>query len=554
MKKPLPRPRTTLLLVLLAGLVLSTPASSTDDVGPIVAVDTPLGSFEIELFPEDAPVTVANFLTYIESGRFEDSFIHRKVAGFIVQGGGFTFVDDGAVEIPTDPPIVNEFKLSNVRGTIAMAKASGDPNSATSQWFINLADNSANLDAQNGGFTVFGRVVGDGMAVVDAIAALPTFNLGSAFTEIPLRNFSGGQAGADNLVFTDFAVSSVPAVKAPLLLRHSNNGSWYSYTLGPGGDGVGIEQEGKVNLTRDGNVVTVSRGDFDGDRRSDVLLRDQGDGSWLLATLRDSTVAAQSSVTLPRGITLEVIATADFNGDRNADVLLQDAATGRWQVWLLRGASVLAGGEVGFATDNFAGVGDFDGDGDDDVLLRSARGNWTVYFVDGPGVTPSAKPKLPRSAKTEAKVVGDLDGDGTADVLTRTSKGKWQAWLFVGGEVRSKGTVNMPRDRGLELVTSADFNGDGAQDVLLRNIDGSWRLYTLQGRRVLGSGMPQMTDDLAYSLVVADDFDRDGVADVLLRSTDGSWLLYTIDGDLPGVASSSVPDLSRQTAWVPQLD
>ena len=88
--------------------------------------------------------------------------------------------------------------VSNVRGTVAMAKVGTDPNSATSDWFVNLADNSANLDHTNGGFTVFGRVIGNGMSVVDAIAALP--RLRSMGEGVPLRNYSGGNATPANLV------------------------------------------------------------------------------------------------------------------------------------------------------------------------------------------------------------------------------------------------------------------------------------------------------------------------------------------------------------------
>ena len=110
-----------------------------------------------------------------------------------VQGGGFTFSDAaGLANVPTDSPVQNEPGLSNLRGTIAMAKLGGDPNSATSQWFFNLSDNSANLDNQNGGFTVFGRVLGDGMDIVDAIAALPLVNAGSPFDTMPVVNWTSG--------------------------------------------------------------------------------------------------------------------------------------------------------------------------------------------------------------------------------------------------------------------------------------------------------------------------------------------------------------------------
>ena len=150
---------------------------------------TTLGDIEIDLLEDEAPVTVANFLKYVSDGDFENVFFHRSDPGFIIQSGGFTFVDGNIGNVPADPPIVNEFGISNTRGTLAMAKLGGDPNSATSGWFINLGDNSGNLDNQNGGFTVFARVVGNGMTVADEIAALPIWNtqaaFGGAFGELP---------------------------------------------------------------------------------------------------------------------------------------------------------------------------------------------------------------------------------------------------------------------------------------------------------------------------------------------------------------------------------
>ena len=108
-----------------------------------------------------APATVKNFLNYVEDEDYNETIIHRSVADFIVQGGGFAVEDSQVIELPVDESVVNEFssERSNLEGTIAMAKLGGDPNSATNQWFFNLGDNSANLDAQNGGFTVFGQVL-----------------------------------------------------------------------------------------------------------------------------------------------------------------------------------------------------------------------------------------------------------------------------------------------------------------------------------------------------------------------------------------------------------
>jgi cyclophilin family peptidyl-prolyl cis-trans isomerase len=190
-------------------LLLLLPVTGTVANAATVLIQTPLGDIELEMLTEAAPGTVANFLSYVNDGSYQDSFIHRSVPGFVIQGGGFFFRDGSASAIPTDPPITNEFSVSNTRGTVAMAKLSGDPDSATSQWFINLADNSENLDDQNGGFTVFARVTGNGMAVADAIAALQRFNEGGPFAEIPLIDRDPGEVvTAENLVLTSLSVDS----------------------------------------------------------------------------------------------------------------------------------------------------------------------------------------------------------------------------------------------------------------------------------------------------------------------------------------------------------
>lgn len=157
----------------------------------VVEFQTSLGNFEVNLTDEATPETVRNFLQYVADGDYINSVIHRSVVDFVVQGGGFVVdVELPLTEVPKDPVIVNEPTFSSRRGTIAMAKIGGSPNSATSEWFFNLADNSEILDNQNGGFTVFGEVIGDGMDVVDAIAALPTYNFDGAFTDMPLRDYT----------------------------------------------------------------------------------------------------------------------------------------------------------------------------------------------------------------------------------------------------------------------------------------------------------------------------------------------------------------------------
>jgi peptidyl-prolyl cis-trans isomerase A (cyclophilin A) len=129
--------------------------------GTLVQFRTALGDIEVELYDQDKPVTVQNFLSYVKGGYYQNGFAHRLQPGFVIQGGGYTLESNNVYYIPTFLPIVDEFSVghqySNVFGTIAMALGS-NTNSATSQWFFNLADNSF-LDNTNELFCVFGHVI-----------------------------------------------------------------------------------------------------------------------------------------------------------------------------------------------------------------------------------------------------------------------------------------------------------------------------------------------------------------------------------------------------------
>ncbi len=156
-----------------------------------LTIETNIGDIPIELFDDAAPLTVANFLNYVDDGSYEDLIFQRFVENFIIQAGGFT-VSDGDTflldNVSSKGNVLNEFGVSNTRGTLAMAKLGGDPNSASSQWFINLEDNSANLDNQNGGFAVFGKV--EDFTTIDKITNSDVINLGGAFTNLPIRDLS----------------------------------------------------------------------------------------------------------------------------------------------------------------------------------------------------------------------------------------------------------------------------------------------------------------------------------------------------------------------------
>ena len=145
------------------------------DTPSAARVATTLGNFDIILYSHATPKTVDNFLDYVDAGSYDHSFFHRSVSNFIIQGGGYRHKGaNGFTKITKNDPVHNEPGISNLAGTVAMAKVAGNPDSATSEFFVNVSDsNASNLDTQNEGFTVFGRVAGGGLSVAQQINGLP---------------------------------------------------------------------------------------------------------------------------------------------------------------------------------------------------------------------------------------------------------------------------------------------------------------------------------------------------------------------------------------------
>ncbi|MGZ4985631.1 MAG: peptidylprolyl isomerase [Chthoniobacterales bacterium] len=249
------------------------------DASAAVQLITPLGTMNLTLDGETAPITVANLLNYLNSGRYFKAdpnnggqiaslFFHRSAllngAPFVLQTGGWlgTIQSGGVGAIqPTQvlayPAIMNEPVISNKRGTIAMAKTATDANSATSEFFINLADNgggNANLDTTVGGFTVFGRVAGNGMTVADAIKALPTYNFGVPFNELPLRNYDGrSSVKLPNLV----SIPTFAQISPLTFTASSTNSAVAPVSISGNNVLIGAKQIGTSN-------ITVTATDLDG--------------------------------------------------------------------------------------------------------------------------------------------------------------------------------------------------------------------------------------------------------------------------------------------------
>jgi uncharacterized protein (TIGR03437 family) len=200
--------------------VFLAPAYAQVVTGPVVVFNTSSGNINVTLRPDIVPNTVANFLSYVNSGSYTSIILERSVPGFVIQGGGWQLVSGTPTAITANTPVNSECPLlpngvpacglSNVRGTLAMAKVSGQPNSATNEWFFNEANNSASLDYQNGGYAVFGQIAdAASLAVMDLLSALPQCNESgtiAAFTNLPVLNFPNcsGTIGASNYVLINY--------------------------------------------------------------------------------------------------------------------------------------------------------------------------------------------------------------------------------------------------------------------------------------------------------------------------------------------------------------
>ena len=255
-------------------------------------------------------------------------------------------------------------------------------------------------------------------------------------------------------------------------------------------------------------VATESRlHDFDGDGKDDVLLR-HGDRSW------------------------EYYAAPDLGRERRS----QRVGMTRKAEW------------------HWAVGGDFDGDGRDDAMLRRTDGVWVYYPLNGAHVIAAGRGWANLTRKLDWRVVGvgDLNGDGRDDVLMRRNDGPWVYYPMNGRRVIAgeRGWANLPRSLDWRLAGIGDFDSDGADGVLLRHVDGTWRHYPMAGHRVAEEGWsaPRLSDDVSWRVAAVGDFMGDGRDAVLLRHASGGWRHESLTG-AEGIAQRPMPGLPRAWAW-----
>lgn len=273
---------------------------SDADSDSAVRLSTTLGNIDLIMFDTLTPLTVANFVNYVNNGHYTSSAYHRSVAGFVLQGGGLKPVSspDRFSKYTGLTPVQNEPGISNLTGTVAMAKLGTDPNSATDEYFFNLGDNSSNLDNQNGGFTVFARVSSPTMAVVNSIVALPSSPYGhyvndvlqSADSNFPWpMNVPVGQSAPSSMNISNVVKVDSAAQIPVLTFAVTNNSSPAVVTASINGSNVVLTP---VSLGT--STVTVQATDLDGNASPTQ--------SFTVTVIPPSTDANLSSITISAGM------------------------------------------------------------------------------------------------------------------------------------------------------------------------------------------------------------------------------------------------------------
>ena len=543
--------------------------------GTVVRFDvntaSPSDKIYVELFDQEGPnrlrstpATVANFLSYVDGGHYQNTFVHRSVPGFVVQAGGFTVTGSTPIAIGNVtqfPAVVNEPKpaggtvANNVRGTIAMAKLGSDPNSATNQWFFNLADNSENLDNQNGGFTVFGRVLGSGMAAVDTMAAVPRFGYASPFDTVPLRNVAGANPSTDP-TFTNAAVdtttlandqfvkfpaitrvgelvysvtSSAPALVTPTL----NADGSLRLAYAPGATGVGVVTVRATSVfdatefVEDTFTVTVAAPVVPAVGPNAII--GLADGELIVSRAVGGTFTTAAPVPLPAGQTWVNTVTGDFDGDALTDTAAQTSA-GIWWVTRTTASGTAAPTQwASLAIYQFPTVGDFNADGRDDLAVRNqANGAWQVLTSTGSAFSPSRFGRWNAELTWSNVFAADFTGDGRDDLVGQRSDSAWVVAASTGTAFAS--TVWTFFSSG-QFGNVGDFNADGKADLAVRNAtNGSWRVLVSSGSGFTPIKFGTWATDTTWSNVRVGDFDGDGKSDLVGRRADGGWFVSRSTG------------------------
>jgi FG-GAP-like repeat/FG-GAP repeat len=287
----------------------------------------------------------------------------------------------------------------------------------------------------------------------------------------------------------------------------------------------------------------VATADFNGDRRADILWRNQGSGgtgeNYLYPMNGTAILAGEGFLRTVADLSWQIVGVGDFDGDGKADILWRNSSTGQNYIYFMDATAIIGEGFIRTVADQnwrVAGVGDFDGDGTDDILWRHAvTGDNYLYPMNGLAIKPG-EGFLRTVADLNWKIagVGDFDGDGKADILWRNSaNGQNYLYPMDGTTIQSgEGFLRTVADQNWKIAGVGDFDGDRNADIVWRNAStGDNYIYLMNGTAIAGEGFIRTVADLNWRIVAVGDYDGDGKTDLFWRhAVTGQTYLYPMDG------------------------
>jgi cyclophilin family peptidyl-prolyl cis-trans isomerase len=536
--------------------------------------------FNVVMDSLNAPNTVANFLNYVNANRFTNSIIHRSDQPLgIIQGGGYlndsnltTITKNAALNMETTD------SLLSLRGTLAMARLGGDVNSATSEWFINTADNSANLPpASSLGYAVFGRVTGTGMSVVDSIQALQVLGgnvtVTSSSTDSQVVTFSSAPANIGPK--WGLLGSSVQSVIGSFITLTQNANQTIDNNTGPltfassifakPFDQLPVLQslpaDGTVNLS---NLVTVnsitavpifpatpggaSVVTFSAASSHPNLVSASISGSNLYIAAASNLTTGPAAITVTATDSNENTAQTqffvtvtrkvlDFNGDGNPEFVLQNSI-GQLFTWYMNSNGTIA--SSGFLSTSYLadwklrGYADLNGDGNPDFLFQNTAGEIFVWYMTATGSISKGAYIYSGGGLSDWRLAGltDLNHDGKTDIILQNSIGQVFAWYMNGnGGIASSGFVCSSALSDWKLLAIADMNSDGFPDFILQNTVGQIFVWFMTGDGAIGAGAFLYPGGLSdWKIAAATDLNGDGKTDLIFQNTIGQIFAWYLNG------------------------
>lgn len=541
---------------------------SDEITGSVVRLATTNGNVDLMLYDSVKPVTVQNFLGYVTRGDYDGTLVHRTTnqqdTGLtVVQGGGYfqpgrTDGQQGFSHITTQAAIPNEFTTngvrSNVRGTIAMAKTS-DPNSATSEWFVNITDNSTALDStsNSGGFTVFGEVIDNTITNADAIQQLPKYNFGSPFGQLPLRNYTQEDFDAATPVTENNTVNINTASVLPEATYTASSSNEALVTAAVTGNQLTLtyvpDQIGSADITVTGTGLdgTVLNDTFS--VTVGALGVSIGDGAAKAVTFTDAD-GTVGTVSLKGGT-----ATVSLNGTGLAQTTDKRGVTVTGQVASI--ASISMSGTTGASTLTVKAKG-----GDGTLEIDNISGTGGLKSLGGRQLSVNGDVNLGTASKID---LGDITGGtitiggstpvtlgilGGADDTNITSTADFKS-IKLGRYGGSDGVAQTLAAPNIGRLTSGDFAGNltvsgsvGNAKIAGTATGGTWTIGTLGATTVTGDlgsdlNVGTLKSLKAGSISNADVLASSAIGKVTTGNVTGSKFFSNVTGStLPTAASA----------------